>query len=128
MASTSQPKKGRKVVLQALDATVQALEIAVAACPVANAKAIIGPICIIVTMIRVRPPYPPAKANCWLVSIKTKMANSDDCIQLEQKCLDVKKILDKVSGSIKDDLSKEVVDAIEGLNKWARPAMRTMSR
>jgi hypothetical protein len=64
MASTSQPPKGRDVVLPTLDVFIQALNIAKDACGIPPAQIALGSASTLLTMIRVRSPllredYPP---------------------------------------------------------------------
>jgi hypothetical protein len=53
MASTSQPPKGRDVVLPTLDVFIQALNITKDACGVPPAQIALGSACTLLTMIRV---------------------------------------------------------------------------
>jgi hypothetical protein len=56
MASTSQPQKGRDVVLPTLDVFIQALNIAKDACGIPPAQIALGSASTLLTMIRVRFP------------------------------------------------------------------------
>ena len=69
MASTSQPGKGRDVILPTLDVLIQALNIAKDTCGIPLAQIALGSASTLLTMIRVCPPILLHEMNWKLKSI-----------------------------------------------------------
>jgi hypothetical protein len=68
MASTSQQQEGRDRLLSTLDVFIQVLNLAKDTCGIPPAQVAFGSASVLLTMIRVRFPY-PAKTNFLLTSI-----------------------------------------------------------
>ena len=115
MEAKSQRPKGREGAISALNAAIEALNLANELSTIAPAKTVFGSINTLLTLIRVCS-CSPATIFSRLTPNKDLTVDGLDYVELGLFCVDICRVLDRgMNGKKMDDLSQPVYDAINGL-------------
>lgn len=113
-ANPQQPKR-RDSVLPALNAAIEAMNLAKEVTSMTPAKAVFGSVGVLLTMIRVRFHLPP-HTSFELTLNQDSVANKSEYVELGLACTNVCKALDRgMNGKKLDDISRSVSEAINQL-------------
>lgn len=113
MATRSQESGGRDSAFSLLNAAIESLNLAKEISSVTPAKAVLGSVSVLLTMIRARFFLSHMATSSRLTFIQDLIANDQDYVDLGLSCADICRALDRgINGKRLNDVSKSVREAI----------------
>ena len=115
MEAKSKRPKGRDSALSSLNVAIDVLNLAKEISSITPAKAALGSVSVLLTMIKVRLSYFATRRSRF-THIQDSVVNELDYVELGLFCADICRALDRgMNGKKLDDLSQSVCDAINQL-------------
>ena len=123
MDAKSKRQKRQENTLSPLNMAIDAVNLAKEVLSATPAKAVLGSVSIILSMIKVRFPSSPM-IYLRFTRDQDSMANETDYVDLGLACADVCKALERgMNGKKLEDLSDPVHEAIDQLTAWVKSAI-----
>ena len=124
MDANSQQPERRDGALSALNAAIEAMNLAKEVSSVTPAKAVFGSVGVLLTMIRVPVLLSLPDLNVLILDTcnQDSVANKADYVELGLTCANVCRALDRgMNGKKLDEISQSVSEAINQLTTWVKP-------